>query len=110
MPPDLGTSLRHLLTAGVCNQCLGTSLRHLPTAGVCDCHVAMFLRILPGVCNQRVGMSLSNFPPTGVCSSVGSGPQVTNMLIPLTFGSSIIAVTRKHIFMSQNLNDDETKH
>ena len=63
-------------------------------------------------------MSLSNSPPQVYATSVGSGPtpsiflgeEVENMLIPLTFGSSIIAVSRKHIFMSQNLNNDETKH
>ena len=49
--------LRHLPTAGVCDQGLGTSIRLLLTAGVCEQHLGGYLRLLltAGVCEQRSG-------------------------------------------------------
>ena len=49
--------LRHLPTAGVCDQRLGASFRLLPTAGVWDQRLSATLRLLliADVCEQHLG-------------------------------------------------------
>ena len=49
-----GSCLRHLPTAGVCDQRLGVSHRLLLTAGVCEQHLGGYYRLLltAGVCEQ----------------------------------------------------------
>ena len=66
-----GQCLRHLPTAGVCEQRLGTSLRLLLTAGVSDQHLGMSSRLLPTacVCDQCLGVCTRHLPNTGVCDS-----------------------------------------
>ena len=74
--------LRHLPTAGACEQrlrvnlyfssCeqpLGTYSRLLPTAGVWDQHINVSLRLLPTarVCNQHIGVSPRLLLTAGVC-------------------------------------------
>ena len=58
----VGVSIRHLPTAGVCDQRVGASLSHLATEGVYDQRVGESLRHLPtaGVCDQLVGTSLTD--------------------------------------------------
>ena len=64
-----GSCLRHLPTAGVCDQRLGVSHRLLLTAGACEQRLGGYLRLLltAGVCEQHLGGYLRLLLTTGVC-------------------------------------------
>ena len=68
----LGASLRLLLTAGVCEQRLGGSHRLLLTAGVCELCSSLVLGPLKiaSICIQSLCAVLSLLPTTSVCASV----------------------------------------